>query len=153
MSETGDPLRPPDAASARCLGALRRVLASLEHACRHSAADQARVRGLMTDAAATLGASLSALEAAPRTAETPVSDAMRALQFEDIALQVSRAADERLERWCASLGEALAAADPSQTPEALVEAVADALEAAGEASGVHMPADQRTIDEGDAVLF
>lgn len=125
------------------------MLGSVETTVASSVSDQARVRSLISHASAEIGSSLLQLESSAE----PLSDAMRALQFEDLAVQISRAADERLTNWCQSLAETLAALDPQGEPELLMEAVADRLEAALAARQVHMPADQSTVDEGDAVVF
>ena len=84
-----------------------------------------------------------------------VSDAMRALQFEDMATQINRAALERLGGVIKGLQDAIEAADPNLAPDQLALAIAETFEAGLQQvdSDHHMPATQDDIGAGDAFLF
>lgn len=85
--------------------------------------------------------------------EARVSDVIRELQFEDIATQVIRAAMRRIDAFVAAFGEAIEGLDEGTSPVEAVERVATALEVEAGAGAVHMPAEQTSLDEGDAFLF
>jgi hypothetical protein len=78
---------------------------------------------------------------------------MRALQFEDVAGQVSRASEDRLAAWVDALGEALETRAEGADPAALLERLVARLREALTEKTVHMPADQSTMEEGDAFIF
>lgn len=83
--------------------------------------------------------------------EEHVSNAMRALQFEDIATQVMEVAVTRFEKLTASFAEIV---ETSQGEDAVgvLTHVVEALEESGDHQ-LHMPADQNSVDAGDAFLF
>jgi methyl-accepting chemotaxis protein len=102
---------------------------------------------------AQVGEIMDALEAISHAVDGHVSDAMRALQFEDVAGQVSRASEDRLAAWVDALGEALETRAEGADPAALLERLVARLREALTEKTVHMPADQSTMEEGDAFIF
>ncbi|MEL7370741.1 MAG: methyl-accepting chemotaxis protein [Myxococcota bacterium] len=84
--------------------------------------------------------------------ELHVSSAMRALQFEDIVSQAMSAAMLRLRELTSSLHHAVSETKGKITPEDFVESVVDRLEARLR-NKTHMPAEQKSMKEGDSFLF
>ena len=96
---------------------------------------------------------LSSLEEQANGIEEHISEAMRALQFEDITRQVVAASTERLRLFSRQLTEAIDAAVQRDSHQGLVAHVVSELEDRLREDETHMPAHQESLDEGDAFLF
>ncbi|MEO1229711.1 MAG: methyl-accepting chemotaxis protein [Myxococcota bacterium] len=82
--------------------------------------------------------------------EEHVSNVMRTLQFEDIVTQVMEASVCRFEQLASSLVELVESAEGEDAVSVMTNVVG-ALEEGGDQ--VHMPADQDSVEAGDAFLF
>lgn len=93
------------------------------------------------------------LERGSQKLETQVSDAIRVLQFEDIVTQATQVAVDRMSVFVRAFQDALRDSDSEQSPGHFAETVVDDLERRLRANPVHMPADQDSMEGGDAFLF
>lgn len=100
----------------------------------------------------TTGKLTSSMDTIFGQVEDHVSNAMRALQFEDIVTQVMEVAVARFETFSTTM-EDTAACIEGENALSVLSRFVEALEQHVEESQLHMPADQDTIEEGEAFLF
>ena len=96
---------------------------------------------------------LANLDEQSKAIEVHISDAMRALQFEDIVTQVATASTSRLQTLLTHLEGALQEDRDFSRPDELLEHLTLRLEEGLAEDEPHMPANQEDLEQGDAFLF
>ena len=96
---------------------------------------------------------LATLETQAEQIEGHISDAMRALQFEDIVKQAANTAVVRLRDFFEDFEEALKATEVDRETDDFIDHFVNSLEERIEAKVVHVPASQDSMDQGEAFLF
>ena len=96
---------------------------------------------------------LTNLDEQAKAIEGHISEAMRALQFEDIVTQVAATSMDRLQKLKDHLESAQRSTDESIGAADYLEHLVGQLEDSLEDDQTHMPASQQDLDQGEAFLF